>query len=431
MQNVSDYTELKKELQKFNNILITGPAGSGKTYGAIQLFKNSKNSVFTATTGIAALNVGGETLHRFLNLGTASRPELSYIVTDKWDKIKRSKKSFDIDRLQTILSLKTLIIDEASMLRRDTFELVDVVLSHVRENSLPFGGVQMVLVSDFFQLPPVVTSFDISRYPDLSEPYCFQSPLWYQAGFESFNLTTNYRQGDGEFLDALGQIRIGNVTPEIDKLFSSRVGANLNVPLQPLKLFSHKDDVSVENINCLKQLPGDKMCSTAEFEGKEYDINILKKECPAEVDLYFGKNAQVMMLTNDPKGNWVNGTMGIIKDLSPLAIKFSSGATFEITPFTWERSVPRVKFDKSIYNEVVAKMTQYPFRLSWSSTLHKCQGLTLDYVELDLSRSFACGQSYVGLSRVKTIEGLTLRSWNKSSIKTDKKVREFYGITNS
>lgn len=424
MKHVTDEQEVLEALHDGSNVFITGSAGSGKTYLASEFAKTAEGVALTATTGAAALNLGGETIHRLLKLGICTRDFQAERIIGRWLNCNRSGKPWDKNAWDTLSKIKTIIIDEVSMLRRDQFELIDIVLSAVKDNHLPFGGVQMVLVGDFFQLPPVVTPSDASRYPDLKQPFCFQSPLWNQANFRSFNLKTNYRQGDGEFLDALEQIRIGNLTDDARKLLESRYKAKLEIPFEPVKLFSLKGNVNSENIACLKKLPGDKILSTAEFYGKEYDIGVLKKECPAEEKLYFGVGAQVIMLTNTDR--WVNGTMGIIKEINPLKIKLSTGETIVAAQHKWERVNYTVDKDKKVASKVVAEMHQYPFKLGYASTIHKSQGLTLDYVDIDLSNCFAAGQAYVALSRAKTLEGLTLRGWNSDSIKADLRVIDFY-----
>ena len=428
MKNIADTDDILPALKARQNVFITGSAGSGKTYFATNFHDLVPYSVLTATTGVAALNLGGETIHRFLGIGITARPEESGKIIGKWEKIKKSKASWDVAKCQLIKNLQTIIVDEASMLRRDQFELMDVILSYLKDNPLAFGGVQMVLVGDFFQLPPVVPNSDSMIYQDLKEPFCFQSDLWSQANFQSFNLTTNYRQGEGEFLDALEQIRIGNVTPEIEKMLDSRVGIDLQIPMEPVKLFSHKVDVSKENLYCLKQLPGDKYVSEAEFQGKKYDTDILARECPADSSLYFCKGAQVMMLTNDAAGRWINGTLGIIRNCDPLQIQLSNNLTVSVAMHEWERHVPFLdKWSGEIRTQKVATMKQYPIALAWSSSIHKAQGLTLDYVEADLTKCFSPGAAYVALSRVKSLDGLKLKGWNKQSIFADKRVKDFYG----
>ncbi len=426
MKHVTDDQEILDALHAGENVFITGSAGSGKTYLASEFAKNSRNVALTATTGVAALNLGGETIHRFLGLGVATRDFEAGKIIGKWMRIKRSTKPWDVAKWNMLERINTIIIDEVSMLRRDQFELIDIVLSSIKDNPLPFGGLQMVLVGDFFQLPPVVTNHEIYRYQDLVRPFCFDSQLWNQGNFQAFNLCTNYRQGEGEFLDALEKIRVGTITEEIKDMLESRLDVDLQIPMEPVKLFSHKETVQTENINSLKQLPGDKLVSTAEFSGNEYHVKILEKECPAETDLYFSKDAQVMMLTNTDR--WVNGTMGIIKEVDPIRIKLSSGETVAVSTHKWERVEHKVMPNGTISTQTVATMEQYPFKLAYATTIHKSQGLTLDYIDIDLTNCFAPGQAYVALSRAKTLEGLRLRGWNTASIKADPRVIGFYGV---
>jgi ATP-dependent exoDNAse (exonuclease V) alpha subunit len=192
-------------------------------------------------------------------------------------------------------------------------------------------------------------------------------------------------------------------------------------------LFPYKVDVATENKSCLNAIKEPKYVSEAEYTGKSFDVDILKKDTPAEDKLYFCKGAQIMMLTNDPADKWVNGSMGIIIDVNPVLIKLANGSVVTPELQKWERVIHKMTLGK-YKQEVVATMTQYPFRLAYSQTIHKCQGLTLDYVELDLSNCFTPGQAYVALSRVKTLDGLSLRGWNKKSVFADKKVKKFYKL---
>ena len=428
MKHTDDQKEILKALNGNNNLFITGSAGAGKSYIIQKFYENTtKNVALCATTGIAALNLGGETVHRFLGLGIATRPEEIAKIVGKWRKIKTSKLPWDKQRWKIMASIDTIVIDEVSMLRRDQFELIDAVLSGIRENNLPFGGYQIVLVGDLLQLPPVVSDFDLEKYEDLQNPYCFQSDIWKFGKFHSYNLTCNYRQDEGNFLSALELIRKGQITDEIDSMLSARLNAKLNTDLKPVKLFPHKYKVEEENLTKLDELPDEKLMSKATLTGKEYDIGLLKKDCPAEEYLHYCKDAQIVMLTNNHEGFWVNGTLGIIKSTDPLIVKLSSGVEIEVEKYTWERSIHTLN-GKELSTKVVAKLTQYPFKLSWATTIHRCQGITLDFVEVDLSNCFAAGQGYTALSRVKTLEGLTLTGWNKKSIMANKAVLDFYGF---
>jgi DNA replication protein DnaC len=178
--------EAIKILNSGANVFLTGNAGSGKTYLISEYARISKRNVaLTATTGIAALTIGGETIHRLLKLGISTRPEMAEKIVGKWEKVKRSSKPWDRRMWQLMENLDAIVIDEASMLRRDQFELIDVILSSIYEDPRPFGGIQIILVGDLFQLPPVVSSYDLTRFRDLKEPYCFQSYLWSNADFQT------------------------------------------------------------------------------------------------------------------------------------------------------------------------------------------------------------------------------------------------------
>jgi len=428
MHHTENQDDVLTALKGKSNIFLTGSAGSGKTYITNKFATTtSKNVALTATTGIAALNIGGETIHRFLGIGISTRPEDAGKIIGGWNKIKKSRTPWDVQRWRVMNTIDTIIIDEVSMLRRDQFELIDAVLSNIKENSLPFGGVQMVLVGDFLQLPPVVTDEDFNRYRDLKNPYCFQSDLWKQSGFESYNLTSNYRQGEGDFLKSLELIRKGQLTPEVEQMLEARLNITLNTTIEPVKLFAHKYKVETENLSKLDSLPEEKQTSKAILNGKTYDIEILKKDCPAEEYLHYCKGAQVMMITNHPQDHWVNGTMGVIETLEPLTIKLCNGRTVEVPKHSWERTVHKAVGDK-VVTSVVAELVQYPFKLAYATTIHKSQGLTLDFVDIDLSNCFSAGQAYVALSRARTLEGLRLRGWNKTSVAADPKVLKFYNF---
>ena len=222
-------------------------------------------------------------------------------------------------------------------------------------------------------------------------------------------------------------IRIGNVDKEINDMMQDRMDVEFDSDIKPIKLFTHKTKVETENIDCLQQLPHQKYVSEARLTGRDFDIEILRKDCIADEKLYFCEGAQVMMITNDPEGLWVNGTMGIIKSVEPLTIELSNSSTVNVEYHEWKRTVHKVRRNK-VYIETVATMRQYPFKLAYATTVHKSQGLTLDYVEMDLSNCFTHGQAYVALSRVRNIDGLKLIGWDPEVVTANKKVLEFYGL---
>jgi len=423
-----DREDAIKALETGENIFLTGNAGAGKTYLIKEFAKKSKRNVaLTATTGIAALNLGGETVHRFLGIGITTRPEQADPIIKKLNKFKTSTKPWEKAKWNILNSLDTLVIDETSMLRRDQFELIEIVLSSIKNNPKPFGGVQIILVGDFFQLPPVVTPTQEKQFIDLKNPYCFQSVLWSYGKFSSINLTTNYRQSDKTFLQMLDNIRVGNITDEINRAMKDRIDKKFDTDIKPIKLFPYKVDVATENKSCLTSIKEPKYVSEATYTGKPVDIEILKKDTPAEDKLFFCKGAQIMMLTNDPTDRWVNGSMGIVIDVDPVLIKLANGSVIAPDLQKWERVIHKLTLGKW-KQEVVATMTQYPFKLAYATTIHKSQGLTLDYVDLDISSCFVPGQAYVALSRVKSLDGLNLKSWNEKAIMADPRVLRFYKL---
>jgi len=420
--------EATKILDSSVNVFLTGSAGSGKTYLVKEYVHFSKENIaLTATTGIAALTMGGETIHRFLKLGIATRPEMAEKIINKWAKIKNSSKPWDVHTWRLMKNLDAIVIDEVSMLRRDQFELIDVVLSSIYDNPRPFGGMRMILVGDFFQLPPVVSSYDLTRFRDLREPYCFQSYLWKQGGLQSINLTTNYRQSEEHFLTALNKIRIGEIDKETDDLIYSCADKDFG-DTNPIKFFPLKVDVARENLECLNTLGEEIYVSEAEYHGKDYDTEILKKECLAEHLLYYCRGAQIIMLTNDFEGRWVNGSLGIIEEVEPITIKLHNGRTVKPATNTWSRTEYKIGLGKRLITKVVAEMYQMPFRLGWSSSIHRSQGLTLKYIDLDLRKCFTYGQVYVALSRVKSLAGLKVCGWDSKIAKVSPEVKKFYGV---
>lgn len=376
MRHTDDLEEALAALNSGSNIFLTGSAGSGKTT-LIKRFMDETNQkvALCASTGIAAIQVGGETIHRFLKLGISCRPNEYRKIIGKWRNVRNSKKPWDRAKWKTITTVDTIVIDEVSMIRRDQFELLDHVLRGIRNTKLPFGGVQMVLVGDMCQLPPVVKQEELEFFPDLEEPYTFQSKSWQRGDFQSFNLTTNFRQSSGNFLDALEQIRWGRVTDEVDEMLQARLGVELETEIQPVCLYSTNKSVQSKNQKLLNQIKAPKRVSKATFTGKEFDINIMKKDCMAEENLVYCEGAQVMMLNNDKHNRWVNGTMGLItkcfKDGS-VQVRFANGKEETVEQHSWERRVPEANKDGEIEFKMVSTMTQLPFKLAYASTIHKC-----------------------------------------------------------
>lgn len=429
MEYISEHRLVIDAINNGENVFLTGVGGSGKSYLIRTLsFNTTRNYVICGTTGVSALNVQGETIHRFMKLGVNCRPEELKKVIAKWYAIKSSDKPWDRKCWNLMQRTDGIVIDEISMFRRDQFELLDNVMRIIFKNDKPFGGKQVILVGDFCQLPPVVKDEDLIHYQDLNKPYVFQSSIWEEANFRCFHLTTSYRQTDTEFLNALNEVRVGIVSDKTDEMLWSRVNAKLDTDVKPIVLYPTNKNVQAENLMRLNKLPGKKHSYPASYTGNNYDVEALKKDCVAEDSLVLCENAQVMMLANDPKNRWVNGSIGIIEKIDQYIHVRIDGVTHIVEPYTWERLVPEVGDSGTVERKAKATMSQYPMKLAFSITLHKSQGATLQYAKMNLVNAFAPGQAYVALSRVKSLDGLTLTSWDKKCVFADPAVLDFYGI---
>lgn len=420
-----DESQLKAiaTLNSGENVFLTGGAGTGKTFTIKHWMEETdRNVILTATTGIAALLLGGVTIHNYAGIGINARPELAEEIAAKrlYNRSPWARQALNLVELTD-----TLVIDEVSMLRSDQLRLIDLVLQKLRGNTAPFGGIQIVFTGDFFQLPPVVPYGDLARFPDLKKPYAFDSESWKEAGVRTITLNVNHRQGDGEWLQILDTLRWGKITG--GALLKARVQAKFDDGILPTKLFALKRDVLKDNLYELDRLEGDNWKSEATFKGPDRFHRELEKNLPADNPFFFKSGAQVMVTVN--AFGCVNGTLGVVQtfdtDTGGVLIRTMDGREVEIQPNTWTKNEYGMNEGKLTYNPV-ASIEQYPLRLAWASTIHKSQGMTLDRAEIDLAQCFAHGQAYVALSRVRSLEGLTLRSWNPKAIKVDPRVIDFY-----
>ena len=391
------------------NVFITGSAGTGKSYLLNYLRDKVDGMYLTATTGIAAVNIGGITLHSWAGLGIEDIPV---------EKIAQNILSLKgTNTRKRLLKTKVLAVDEISMLSMETFEKVDKLLRIVRGNDAPFGGIQLILFGDFFQLPPVN-----------SDNFCFESKVWEEAEIKTIVLKEIFRQKDERFVKLLNNIKNGIVDKNDLEILKSRYGLVSNDAIKPTILSTHNYIVEKINIEKLNNIPREEENYIADFIGEKKYVDILKKNCIAKEVLTLKVGSQVMMLKNTyQKDGIINGSNGIVLGFStkkryPI-VGFENGVEMTIGPENWEIT----KFD---YNtgelETLAIMQQIPLILSWAITIHKSQGMTLDKVECDLKNSFADGQVYVALSRVRDLNGLYIKSFDVNKIKANKKIIDFY-----
>lgn len=407
------------------NVFITGPGGTGKSL-LIKRFKEMLNNVktiaITSTTGVSAVQIGGATLHSYLGigLGQGSADELA----EKIMKNPRAKQKW--------IKLDTLIIDEISMLSPQLFDKLEEIARIVRYHNArllsntdqkPFGGIQLILSGDFLQLPVVSNS----------DEFCFEAKTWDACVDKTFHLTQIMRQTDLKFQTALNDVRMGCASEETRALLQSRVGVKLknDLGIKPTKIFTTNCSVDTFNEQELEKL----YKANPELVFYEYEMDIYfyefvqnreqaleryRKNCLASDKFQLCVGAQVMLLHNlDVPNGLANGSRGVVigfSDMLPI-VRFMNGSERIIDYYTWEIEEG---------NKKQASIMQMPLRLAWAHTVHKCQSLTLDYCEIDLSNVFTYGQAYVALSRAKTLEGLSITNLKFDCVRAHPKALEYY-----
>lgn len=395
------------------SVFLTGKAGTGKSTFLKYIRDNIKKKyVVLAPTGIAAVNVGGVTMHSFFRI------PLKPLLPDDPDfavKRLRERMKYPKDLRKLIKQLELIIIDEISMVRADVIDFIDKIL-RVYSNNMrePFGGKQLLLVGDIFQLEPVVTSDmrEVLRTHYLNS-YFFSAKVFNQIEIVPIELKKIYRQNDSQFISMLDRIRMGRPLQEDVAKLNQRVfegelstkGDNKMV----MTLATRRDMVDMINENRLNELPSKEMSYNGEIEG-DFPENSL----PTAMNLTLKVGAQIVFIKNDRDKRWVNGSIGkIIKaKKNSIEIELETGAKYEVEKAIWENVI--YKYDEKsnrVIEKVIGTFEQYPIKLAWALTIHKSQGLTFNNVIIDIGRgAFSSGQTYVALSRCRSFEGMQLRS---------------------
>jgi ATP-dependent exoDNAse (exonuclease V) alpha subunit len=390
-------------LKSGKNAFLTGSAGTGKTYVLnqyISYLKERKVAVaVTASTGIAATHMNGMTIHSWAGIGVKEFITQGNLVSMK------SKKY-----LKTHLEkVKVLIIDEISMLHLNQLNAVDVVLRYFQDDLLPFGGVQIVLCGDFFQLPPIGNQGETSK-----EKFAFMSNAWVKANMSVCYLTEQYRQSDNDLNLILNEIRTGEISKKSYAKLKKAANNKLEGDTDPTKLYTHNYDVDRINAEHLSKLSGVPKQFKAKTSGNKKLVETLKKSVLAGENLAFKIGAKVMFVKNDKEKRYVNGSMGTVlgfNDEGVPSVKLLDGKTIFAEKENWSIIDDNGK--------TLASYNQIPLRLAWAITVHKCQGMTLDAAEIDLSKTFEMGQGYVALSRLKKLENLELKGLNEMALRVD------------
>lgn len=389
------------------NVFLTGAPGSGKTYLLNQYISHLKDHdvkiAVTASTGIAATHLQGVTIHSWSGIGvkdSLSEKDLEKILTSK--QLKRNYKK-----------TKVLIIDEISMLHKHQLDMVDQIARNILGTDKPFGGLQVILCGDFFQLPPVSMSKNIVQF-------AFEAEAWESGDFQVCYLQEQHRQGDDPLLAILNDIRSGTTGEHTKVPLRTRYKKPPVGATKATKLYSRNINVDEINERELSNIGAEEKIFAMTTYGFETLVSGLKRSCLAQEQLKLKVGAEVMFIKNDMEGKYVNGTRGIVIDFEkkegwPIVKTFDNKIVYT-SPAEWKYE------DDGI---VRATITQVPLRLAWAITIHKSQGMTLDAAEMDLGDVFELGMGYVALSRVRSLNGLKLMNLNELALKVHPKILEY------
>ncbi|MBZ0207260.1 MAG: AAA family ATPase [Flavobacteriales bacterium] len=423
-ENIELTPEFKAALELLENtatnLFITGKAGTGKSTLLRHFMSTTeKRCVVLAPTGLAAVQISGATIHSFFRFA----PRLLEPAAIQPD--GRYRALYE--------NVDVIIIDEVSMVRADMMQAMDIHLRRARRRDEPFGGVQMVFFGDLFQLPPVVTS-DVAQYfyDRFGGPFCFQTPAWQDARVKRIQLTKIFRQSDTAFIEVLNAVRVGEVEDHHWKKLNTRVDYFFQVENQQDEYITlaptnrRVDETNATRLATLRE-------QTFTFRG-QISGDFKQSNCPAPEVLELKKGAQVMMVKNHGEKMWVNGSIGKVHSVSNDLIEVDiEDRIYPVQQEAWE--TVEYEYDREkrkMQQVVVGTFRQYPMKLAWAITIHKSQGLTFDRVHIDMGNgAFAHGQTYVALSRCRTLEGIVLRQpVGQGDLKVDPLVVAYFNTEN-
>ncbi|MEK6773117.1 MAG: AAA family ATPase [Bdellovibrionota bacterium] len=390
-------------LRSGENVFLTGGAGSGKSYLIREYRKevDSESLPILASTGVAAVLLGGRTFHSFFGLGIMEGgPRAAFERAIKNSKLlKKIKKS------------EGVIIDEISMISGAAFETAEMIARKARESDLPWGGLRVIAVGDFAQLPPVG--------PGSQKDWCFRSPAWEKTGFQVASLKYNQRVQEDHFLEVLNLIRQGKVTPLVRDFLNEKLRDH-DEDAPGTRLFPRRNQSEDYNQKKLAEINEEEIQIPTIYIGTEKHRERLAKSSPVPELLKIKLGCEILFLQNDPQKRWVNGTRGKVIGIETDKIKIRKNHGREV-------QVEKVQFSMlDAEGQVIASMVQFPLTLAYATTIHKSQGATLDEIWCDLGALWEPGQAYVALSRLRSSSGLNLLRWNPKSVFVDPVVEKFY-----
>ena len=403
-----DQTRALAQLKRGGNAFVTGAAGSGKSFLISRFLRVHGDETFPvlASTGAAAILIGGRTFHSFFGLGIMQGGLEATVERAVKNKrlVRRLKKA------------QGVVVDEVSMLSGITLRAAERIAREARGKSSPWGGLQVVTVGDFAQLPPVSTY----GTGDGAKDWAFLDEVWAASEFSPAVLKTIFRTRDADFLAILNLVREGICNEPVARFLAAHTLAPGGVVEgEATRLFPHRDTTERYNLERLAGIPGESRTFATEYFGEERHVETLKRNAPIPEQLTLKEGALVMIRFNDPQGRWVNGSLGHVRGFTEdfLKVELLKGTTAELE---------RVSFNVlDAEGKEVAAARNFPVNLAYATTIHKAQGMTLDRVVVDLRKLWEPGQAYVALSRVKSADGLIVTGWTSSSIKTDPRVTAF------